>query len=191
MNDITGGILAGGKGSRLGGQDKGWVEWQGKPLVHHVIKRLKPQVETLVINCNRNHERYASLGYSIIEDQRTGFQGPLAGIAALLSRCETDWLLICPCDGPHLPVDLAERLHHAATHKNTPVSIAEDAEFIQPMHALIHTSLASNLEAFLQSGNRKPMQWYKQQGLTVVDFGDQSKAFFNINRPEQMNAATT
>ena len=175
----------------MGGQDKGWVPWQGQALVQHVIERLAPQVDRILINCNRNQARYAALGYPVVSDKYANFQGPLAGVAALLAHTTTDWLAIAPCDGPLLPLDLVSKLHAAACESNASIAVAQSPEHIQPMYALIHSNLASSLEAFLCLGQRKPMQWYQQQALVCVKFDSaenaQVDAFFNINRLAQLD----
>lgn len=186
---ISGGILAGGQGSRLGGVDKGWLDYQGKPLIAHVLDRLAPQVGQIMLNANRNQPRYAELGYPVVNDAHGGYPGPLAGIYALLNACETPWLLIAPCDAPFLPLDLASRLFQALETENAVIAIARDAKRKQPTHALIRQSLLADLDAFLQRGERKVMAWYAQHKHCFVEFDE--RAFVNINTPEDLAVKST
>ncbi len=188
-NNITAVILAGGKGRRLEGQDKGLVLYKGKTLIQHVIERIQPQVGNIVINANRNKETYADYGYPIISDEMNGFQGPLAGFSTAMKMVETDYIVTLPCDGPSLPLDLVSRM---LTKLNTfsdvsnCIAVAHDGEWLQPVHALIPVVLIDSLEEFLANGDRKIDLWYAKHDLVLVDFSDQPDAFFNINKKEQL-----
>ena len=189
---VTAGILTGGRGSRMGGIDKGWVELDGKPLIRHLLDRLQPQAGHILINANRNLDDYVALGYPVVRDRLDGFQGPLAGFAALLNACEDGWLAVTPCDSPLLPEDYLQRLLSAA--EQTPearIVVAHDGERIQPVHALIARNLLNDLEAFLQSGERKIDLWYDRHPWVAADFSDRPETFVNLNRPadyEQLKA---
>ena len=183
-SQITGVILAGGKGRRLGGQDKGLVEYQDKTLIQHVLDKITPQVDSIMINANRNHETYAALGYEVINDELSDFQGPLAGFATAMQSCKTDYILTMPCDGPNLSDDYVERLINANYDKNT-IVVAHDGERLQPVHALIPVSLIDSLLAFLESGDRKIDRWYAQNDMLKADFSDQPNVFFNVNTEAQ------
>lgn len=183
-SQITAVILAGGKGRRLGGQDKGLVEYQNKTLIQHVLDKITPQVDSVVINANRNHETYTALGYSVINDELSDFQGPLAGFATAMKSSKTDFILTMPCDGPNLPDDYVERLINATEDKNTLV-VAHDGERLQPVHALIPISLIDSLLTFLESGDRKIDRWYAQNDMVTADFSDKPNVFFNVNTEEQ------
>jgi len=183
-SQITAIILAGGKGRRLGGQDKGLVEYQGKPLIQHVLDKITPQVDSVMINANRNHESYATFGYEIISDDLSDFQGPLAGFAIAMQASKTDFILTMPCDGPHLPDDYVERLS-TATKDNKTIVVAHDGKRLQPVHALIPASLIDSLLKFLESGDRKIDRWYAQNEMVTADFSDQPNVFFNVNTEEQ------
>lgn len=183
-DSVTGVILAGGEGRRMGGQDKGWVEYEGQPLIQHVIQRLQPQVDALLINANRNQATYAALGFRVIEDLQEGFHGPLMGILTGLQSAETEWVVFAPCDGPFLPTDLVSRLLLAAGTHNTPIAVAADGERLQPVVVLLHTRLTSPLQAAMQGGERKPDRWYASMGMTQVDFDPASLR--NFNRPEEL-----
>ncbi len=181
---ITGVILAGGRGQRMGGEDKGFVVLAGRPMVAHVLAALTPQVDALAISANRNLERYAEYGHPVITDTDPDFQGPLAGMAGVLARVATPLTLFVPCDGPRLPADLAARLS-AALNADTPPAMASDGERLQPAHALVRTELASRLTADLAGGERRIANWLRSVGAVIVDFSDQADAFANVNTPQE------
>ena len=190
INDITAVILAGGKGRRLGGQDKGLVNYKGRPLIEHILHIIKPQAQSIVINANRNLERYAAYGFPVINDDLTNFQGPLAGFISAMKTVSTTHILTLPCDGPKIPPDYSQRLlsaletQHEETINNT-IVVAHDGERMQPVHALIPTGLAASLEAFLEKGDRKIDLWYAQHPVVLADFSDIPDVFQNINTEEQ------
>lgn len=183
-SNLTAVILAGGRGSRLGGFDKGLIEYQGKQLIEHVLTRIKPQIESIYINANRNHDEYQNFGYPVFNDEMSNFQGPLAGILAAMHSVSTDYIVTMPCDGPCLPFDLVERLMKKMEGPND-ITVAHDGQRIQPMYALIPTKLAENLIDFLENGNRKVSLWFSQHNVKQTDFSDQADAFFNINTEQQ------
>ncbi|HCU90008.1 MAG TPA: molybdenum cofactor guanylyltransferase MobA [Gammaproteobacteria bacterium] len=184
--DITGVILTGGRGSRLGGRDKGLVEVADRPLIKHVIERFRPQVNDLFINANRNISRYRTLGYPVISDVIEGFAGPLAGIAVALEHCNSPYMAICPCDSPFLPLDLVAKLASPVMHSETTVSVVIGDGRPQPVFALIPRKLQDSLKDYLASGGRKIMSWYRQQKLVEVDFGPDPLPFANINSAEEL-----
>lgn len=191
--NITAVILAGGKGRRLEGQDKGLVVYKGKALIQHVIERIQSQVGAIIINANRNQETYASYGYPIISDEMSDFQGPLAGFATAMKSVQTDYIVTLPCDGPSPPLDLVSRMlsklnEYADKNKDASncIAVAHDGEWLQPVHALIPVTLIGSLEQFLANGDRKIDLWYAKHELVQVDFSDQPDAFFNINKKEQL-----
>ena len=181
---ITGIILAGGEGRRMGGQDKGWVKYQGQPLIQHVSQRLHPQVSELLINANRNLPDYQALGYPVMADDESGFQGPLMGILTGLKAASQDWVLFAPCDGPFLPQDLAERLYQAAMDSQQPIAVASDGQRLQPVVVLIKRDCLAQLQTAMQAGERKPDRWYASVGMTSVVFT--ADALRNFNRPEEV-----
>lgn len=181
---ITGAVLAGGRGSRMGGIDKGLATLDDKPLIEHVLSALSPQVTHLLINANRNLDRYARYGHPVVSDRLDGHQGPLAGFAALLDACEDDWLVTVPCDTPHIPSDLVSRMRSAREGADADIAIAHDGRRMQPAHALMPRRLLLDLEDFLNSGERKIDHWYARHATVEVDFSDQADAFLNLNRPE-------
>ena len=183
-DDITGIILAGGKARRMGGEDKGLVEFAGRPLAAWVIDSLRPQVSTLLINANRNHDRYAHFGYPVIADAMADFQGPLAGFASALAAAQTPWIVTVPCDGPYPAPDLVERLCNALAAHDAELAVASDGRRMQPVYALIPRVLAPSLEAFLASGERKIDRWYAQHRTAIAEFSDRPDCFANINSAE-------
>jgi len=183
-SDITAVILAGGKGRRLGGQDKGLVEYQGKALIKHVLDKITPQVDHIIINANRNQSQYTDLGYTVISDDLSDFQGPLAGFAIAMKESKTEYIVTMPCDGPNLPSDYVARFM-AATSDNKTIIVANDGKRLQPVHALIPVSLIDSLIEFLESGDRKIDRWYAQNTMKTADFSDQPDVFFNVNTEAQ------
>ena len=185
---ITGLILAGGLGSRMGGQDKGLVELAGQPMVKHVLDRLAPQVHQLMINANRNAAAYAAFSPWVVPDRLAGFVGPLAGLDAALHdpALEGDWVLTCPCDSPFLPLDLAPRLLTAARAANAQVAMVSVGGQPEPAFLLAHRGVAPSLAAFLEGGGRQIRRWVGETQHVVVDFSDCPGAFSNINTPEEL-----
>ena len=171
-------ILAGGQGRRMGGRDKGLVEYQGRALVDHVIARIRPQVNELLISANRNTEVYARRGYPVLADSLPGFQGPLAGVLEGLRVARNDWLLCVPCDMPNLPQDLLARMMQVATGFS--IVIAIDDERSHPAVMLIRRSLATELEAFIQSGQRAMHKFQTQIGFASTRF--EQAQMQNVNR---------
>ncbi len=193
---ITGLVLAGGRGSRMGGVDKGLQLYQGRPLAEHAMQRLAPQVGQgrLLLNANRNLPAYAALGASLCPDVLPGFPGPLAGFLAGLERCETDWLVTVPCDTPAFPLDLVARLAQAATQAGALVAVAATvapppapATTLQPVFCLLHLSLRGSLAAFLASGQGQIARWVRQQPHAVAVF-EEADAFFNANTPQDLQS---
>jgi molybdenum cofactor guanylyltransferase len=184
-NDITAVILAGGRGRRMGGQDKGLLQLNGRPLIAHVLTILRPQVGQVLINANRNQEIYRTLDHPVISDGRTGFQGPLAGLAAALKASTTPYVLMLPCDAPLLPADYAKRMVAALVDSAADITIAHDGQRLQPVHALISCALTHDLDCYLDQGERKIDHWYAQQRTTLADFSHCPEAFCNLNTPEE------
>lgn len=185
---ITGLLLAGGAGSRMGGADKGLVVWRGQPLAAHVLARLAPQVGPLLISANRHAAAYATLapGATVLADATPG-QGPLGGWLAGLGACTTPWLATAPCDAPHLPLDLVARLLAAAEAEAADAAVATTALGLQPTFALLRPQLAASLAAYLASGQRAIRHWLVQQRLAPVRFDDEA-AFANFNTPADLTA---
>ncbi|WP_151703279.1 molybdenum cofactor guanylyltransferase MobA [Nitrincola alkalilacustris] len=183
---ITAVVLAGGRGQRMGGEDKGWVLYQEKPLIEHIIERLSPQVGELIINANRNIDRYSSLGYSVFKDLDEGFQGPLMGIATGLTHATGDWVVFVPCDGPFIPLDLVARLSAEAVRSEQPIVVASDGEWLQPMVVMMRRSVLPELMKALAANERKPDRWYASVGMSEVSFPPEM--LHNFNRPEDIKS---
>lgn len=186
-HNITAVILAGGQGSRLDGLDKGLVKLNNIPLVLHLIKRIQPQVVDIIISANRNKTEYEQFGFPVYEDDITDFAGPLAGTLKALQQCQNEWLLVVPADSPFVPNDLAARLSQNLQDKK--IAIPHDGTHLHPTFALIHKSLESSLNDFLNKGERKARVWMQQQPHTIVDFSDQESAFLNINTNDELKNA--
>jgi molybdenum cofactor guanylyltransferase/molybdopterin-guanine dinucleotide biosynthesis protein MobB len=181
---IMGLVLAGGQGSRLGGRDKGLVEVAGRPLIAHVLARFAPQVDSVLVNANRNLDTYAGYGHPVVVDTHADYPGPLAGIASGLGQCRGPLLAVTPCDTPFLPADLVERLYAAMTAHAAEIAVARVAGEMQPVFALMRGTLGPALAGFLQGKRRKILAWYAQHRLAVADFEDPA-AFRNLNTPEE------
>lgn len=181
--DITAAILAGGEGRRVGGLDKGLLALAGRPLVAHVTAALRGQAGAIVICANRNADRYAQFA-PVVTDGLPGFHGPLAGIAAALRACGSEWLLTVPVDCPQPPRDLAVRLHDAALAESRDVAAVFDGARVQPMFALYRRTLAANAGEALRN-DLPVIRW--QQGLhrAVADFSTRSREFGNLNTPDE------
>jgi len=197
--DITGVILAGGRGSRMGGIDKGLQNFNGMPLALHTLMRLGPQVDSVMVNANRNLSAYESFGVSVWPDASSDFAGPLSGFLVGLERAETPYVLTVPCDSPRLPLDLAERLSRALSQSNADIAMAADSQGqTQPVFCLLKLELLESLVRFTQSGGRKIDAWTDQHKTVVVPFDhptDDPLAFANVNTLEDLqsleNAATS
>ena len=172
----------------MGGADKGLVDFRGRPLVAHVIERLAPQVDRLLISANRNLDVYQSFGYSVLPDASTDRQGPLAGLQAGLHACPTDWLLCCPCDCPFLPRDLCSRLK-AAIGTNSKMAIATTPTGMHPTFMLCRRDVLPALETALACGRLKLRDWCYSQSATEVMFVDES-AFCNFNTADDLLAGS-
>ena len=182
---LTGMILAGGKARRMGGQDKGLIPYQGRPLIAHVLERLEPQVEAVLINANRSREEYAQFGHPVIADAEDGFLGPLAGILAGLRAAQTELLLCVPCDSPQISEDLAARLAAPLAQADARIAVASCGGRLQPVFAVLHVGLSDALDAFLRGGGRKIDEFYGAQGFEEVSF-ENSDEFRNINTQEEL-----
>jgi molybdopterin-guanine dinucleotide biosynthesis protein A len=188
-NDITGLILAGGRGSRMGGVDKGLQNHQGMPLAMHALLRLAPQVGTVLINANRNLGAYEALGVPVWPDSLPDYPGPLAGFLTGLERCETQYLATVPCDSPLFPTDLVARLAGALEAQDAEIAMAatpEDGTLrAQPVFCLLRSELVESLLRFTQSGQRKIDRWTAQHRCVEVPFDD-AQAFANANTLEEL-----
>jgi molybdenum cofactor guanylyltransferase len=215
---VTGLILAGGRGSRMGHVDKGLQPFRGSTMAEHVMARLAPQVDALAINANQNHARYAAFGVPVWADDLAGFEGPLAGLQTALRRCATPLLVTAPCDSPFLPLDLVARLHAALDAEGADLALAETAPGdddtdagarangtkvpdahartgapraqAQPVFALVRVSALAPLSTYLADGGRRMDGWYGAIKVARVRFDDAS-AFRNINTLQELQRYDT
>jgi molybdopterin-guanine dinucleotide biosynthesis protein A len=189
--NITGVVLAGGQGRRMGNVDKGLVDLDGRPLVAHALARLAPQVATNVIYANRHADEYARFGYAVVPDAIDGYAGPLAGLHAGLGAATTPFAVTVPCDSPFLPGDLVARLAAAFADAPIDIAVARTGAQPHPVFALVRRTLHAHLAQFLAGGGRKIDAWYATLGVREVAFDDEADAFRNINTRDELaqNAA--
>lgn len=189
---ITGLVLAGGEGRRMGGLDKGLQAFGNEPLVAHALRRLRPQVGMLLISANRHLDAYRQFGAGVISDALPGFHGPLAGIHAGLRHCASPWLLTVPCDSPFFPDDLAQRLATALVENDAALAFAVtgdgEGRREHPVFSLIRTDLRDDLERYLHRGYRKVRDWQARVNAVAVPFDDQ-QAFRNLNTLAELTDA--
>jgi molybdopterin-guanine dinucleotide biosynthesis protein A len=187
MEGITGIVLAGGQGRRMGGVDKGLQPLHGKPMVAAVIARLAPQVDEIIINANQNIQEYERFGHRVVPDAIGGFAGPLAGLHAGLGEARHALVLTAPCDSPFLPVDLKARLHKHMGGND--LAVAKTGDQAHPVFSLVRVSVLDHLSKFLSAGGRKIDAWYSTLKIVEVPFDDEADAFRNINTREELRQA--
>ncbi len=181
-------ILSGGRATRMNAVDKGLVLLQNKPLIQHVIERLTPQVDEILINANRELAQYQALGYIVLQDEVEDFLGPLAGFSLGLQHAKHNYVLTVPCDSPLLPVDLAQRLMAALVEHKAEIAVATSDDNTHPVFCLCKKTALPSLMAYLQQGERRVSTWQKSQQYIEVDFSDGNKAFTNLNTFEDLAA---
>ena len=186
---ITGILLAGGQGSRMGGVDKGLVELAGRPMAAHALERLAPQVDALLINANQNLPAWQAFGHPVFGDDIGGFAGPLAGLHAGLLRAQHPFVVTAPCDSPFLPADLVERLAAALHGADAQLAVAKTFGQPHPVFCLCRRDLADHLGAFLAAGGRKIDRWYGSLKVVEVAFDDEEAAFRNVNTRDELAEA--
>jgi molybdenum cofactor guanylyltransferase len=189
LSDVTGLILAGGRGSRMGSVDKGLQAFRGKPMVLHAIERLSPQVGGIMINANQNLAVYKEFGVPVFSDEIEGFAGPLAGLQTGLLHCRSPFLVTVPCDSPFFPMDLVVKMGSALLAQNADLAVAvtenDGQEQPHPVFCLLRATLLPHLNEFLQSGQRKIDKWYASLNVVPVYFADE-EAFSNINTVDEL-----
>ena len=185
---ITAIILSGGRATRMKGADKGLMLLHQKPLIEHVIERLKPQVDEILINANREIAQYQAFGYNVLQDEIQEFLGPLAGICQGFQWAKHDYILTVPCDSPLLPLDLAKRLMPALLEHDADIAVALSDNNTHPVFSLSKKSVLPSLTAYLEQGGRRVSSWQKSQKYIEVDFSDFSEAFTNLNTLEDLAA---
>lgn len=186
---VTAVILAGGQGSRMGGVDKGLVDYQGRPLIEWALNALRPQADSVLISANRNLETYAAYGHRVVADTLPDYPGPLAGVLAALESVETDWLVVVPCDTPHLPADLVARLQQAAATADVPLAVAADNARTHHTCFIVRADQWAALAAYLANGGRAVRHW--QAGLPSVSVQFDAAGFANLNQPGDLRGSAS
>ena len=196
-SQITGVVLAGGRGARMGGVDKGLQLFNGVPLAQHALRRLQPQVGTTLLNANRNIDAYRGFGVAVHPDTVPDYAGPLAGFVSALEHCTTPYLATVPCDSPLFPTDMVARLADALIQAQADIAMVSILEQDrrseqwkwrnQPVFCLLRTTLLPSLHAFIADGGRKIDAWTAQHTMVAVPFDD-AHAFINANTLEQLQA---
>lgn len=182
---VTWVILAGGQARRMGGQDKGLIQFHDKPLIEHIVKALRSQISNLMIIANRNIEAYQQYAPTF-QDQKTGYMGPLAGIhSALLHSKDYEWVGVVPCDSPNLPAEFVD-LFLQQDPEDAEILVAFDGQHIQPVFALYRRDVLPKLDAFLNNGDRKIQLFFKSCVVQYVDFQKYPQMFINLNTPEDL-----
>jgi len=186
---ITGLVLAGGQGRRMGTIDKGLVPLGGRPMVAHVLERLGPQVDDILINANQHTAEYAAFGHRVIADAIGGFAGPLAGLQVGLANARHELVATVPCDSPFLPADLVARLAAALEAEAADLAVARTFDQPHPVFALVRRAVLPHLTRFLEGGGRKIDAWYSALRTVEVPFDDEAQAFRNINTTDELRQA--
>ncbi|MBD3671451.1 MAG: molybdenum cofactor guanylyltransferase [Gammaproteobacteria bacterium] len=189
LHNITIVILAGGQARRMGGQDKGLIPYQGKPLIEHTLDQLPYEPERVLISANRNLEEYAAYG-EVIQDSLPNHAGPLAGILTAMQHSRSDYLLTLPCDSPRLPEDLVTRLRSGLESDEADIAVARCDDRNHYVIALLKTGLMADLQDYLAQGGRRVGEWQSRHKVVKVRFDDCREQFININTPQDLTAST-
>lgn len=185
---VTGVILAGGLARRMHNQDKGLVDFKGRPMVSYAIAAMSPVVDRLIINANRNRERYRQFGLPVVADRTDSFDGPLAGVLTAMIHADADVLVVMPCDSPLVTAEHLRKLLSTLAEQDADVAVAFDGERLHPVFLAIKTTLKTSLEAYLASGQRKLGLWLEQQNMVKADFSDAPGIFANVNTVDDLAA---
>jgi molybdopterin-guanine dinucleotide biosynthesis protein A len=178
---VTGVILAGGLARRMNNQDKGLVNYKGRPMISYPIAALTAVTDESIINANRNREQYQAFGLPVVADQTDSFDGPLAGILTAMIYTDADLLVVVPCDSPLIKAEHLQKLLATRAENNADVAVAFDGERLHPVFLAIKTSLKTSLQNYLASGERKISHWLEQQKMVKADFSNEPEIFININ----------
>ncbi len=184
VDNLSIGILAGGKATRMNNQDKGLVNLKGKPFIERLIEIIKPHTSNIIINANRNISEYEKYNYPVIKDEMLNFQGPLSGIYTMLKASENKYLFTLPCDCPNFRWEVIETFLKNVNKKD--LYIAHDHDRSQPVFTLISKSKLNSLRNFLENGERKIDAWYQQNDHEYIYFEKEKRFFDNINTLEQL-----
>jgi len=185
---VTGVILAGGLARRMNGQDKGLIRFRGKPLIQYAIASIQPLVKQVFINANRNLGQYQQFGYPVITDQTNTFDGPLAGVLTALDKCQTEVLLVMPCDSPLIESSHLERLLTMKDDFQAEIAVAFDGTRLHPVFLALSVNLRTSLKQFLASGERKIDKWLGLHQTIKADFSDSPEIFVNVNTLEELQS---
>ena len=191
LKDISAIILSGGQAIRMGGVDKGLVLLNNKPLIQHALERLQPQCDEILINANREIERYQSLGCPVLSDEHPDFIGPLAGVWLGLKHCRHQYLLTVPCDSPVFPLDLAQQLMETLTQQQADIIIVRCGEHTHPVFSLCKKTALPSLTEYLNHGGRKVSTWQKSLKYAEAHFDERAEAFINLNTLEELSTLKT
>ena len=184
---VSGVILAGGLARRMNNQDKGLVNYKGRPLVSYAIAALSAVADRPFINANRNRERYQAFGLPVIADQTNSFDGPLAGVLAAMLYTDADVMVVMPCDTPLIKAEHLQKLLTVRAENDADVAVAFDGVRLHPVFLAIKTSLKTSLQDYLASGQRKIVSWLELQNCVQADFGTEPEIFINVNTPTELS----
>ncbi|VAW64953.1 Molybdenum cofactor guanylyltransferase [hydrothermal vent metagenome] len=191
LNEITLLILAGGRGQRMHGKDKGLMHWQGKPMIEHIIQQINFPADKIIISANRNLSAYKKYTDHVVDDKSSNlnndYQGPLAGILSAMQACTTPYLFCLPCDAPVLPNDLLNHLWQCLQVQKKTSALCHDGNRLQPLFSLISCQHENLLNDFLQQGRRKVHDFISLIDPAICDFSAQQNHFHNFNRPDDMS----
>lgn len=186
---VTGVILAGGMGRRMQGADKGLVMLGQNEMIAWVIDIIRPSVEEIIVNANRNLSQYEKFGVKVVSDSLQDYQGPLAGFEAGLSAARTPWVYTCPCDSPIQSPDLLPHMYRCVTEQQADIGVAFDGERTHPVFSILRTELLQSLRDYLSRGERKIDRWFDLHNLVTVDCSQFAQSFININTEEELKQA--
>lgn len=188
---VAGVVLAGGRAMRMNNQDKGLVNFKGRPMLSYAIAALTPIVDSVFINANRNIDQYRQFGWPVISDQSDSFDGPLAGVLSAMMHADADVLVVIPCDSPFIKAEHLQKLLLARDENNADVAVAFDGIRLHPVFFAIKTTLQASLQDYLADGQRKVAGWLERQNLVTVDFSGDPKIFSNINTMTELSMLET
>ena len=184
---VNGVVLAGGLARRMGGQDKGLVDYNGRAMIEYALEALAPVVDEVFINANRHLEQYRQFGYTVISDQTETFDGPLAGVLSAMLQADAEILLVIPCDSPLIQSSHLQKILTARAKVNADIAVAFDGQRLHPVFLALKRSLASSLQEFMSSGQRKIDIWLEQHHVVRVDFSETPQIFLNVNTLEELS----
>lgn len=189
--NITVGILAGGKATRMNNQDKGLVMFNGKYMIENIINAIEPYVKHITINANRNISKYKKLGYPVVQDFYEGYAGPLSGIYSILNVTNSKYLMILPCDSPLIEWKLIQEMYNEIKSSGVEIVVAHNTNRAQPVFMIIDTAVKDSIKEYIESGSRKIDFWYLEKNYKYIYFNENCDYFKNINTEEELNNLET